>query len=196
MPLGRIASAAAGAPDLRGVRRMGLSCWWREATRALIGSYRHTLHSRHRLGPPKPRALRLALCRRSASLAGDRESRGTEAGHWLAIGRPRLRPTMPWSSPSEVLYYSTMPARCGECTQLWDRYFVANTEEFRAQELLAAASRASTDSTLILDLSARVQSASDTTAVATHELKNHTAMHSRRSSHPVLLISEDESSEA
>jgi hypothetical protein len=52
-----------------------------------------------------------------------------------------------------------MPARYGECTHLWDRYYLS-------------------------------------TVVASQELKTHTAMHSRQSSHPVVLIGEDESSKA
>ncbi|MGA2581443.1 MAG: hypothetical protein ABSH24_36270 [Bryobacteraceae bacterium] len=73
---------------------------------------------------------------------------------------------------------------------------MSTAEEFRAQELLGAAKRISSDPTLILDLSVRVQSSSDTAAVASQELKTHPAMHSRRSSHPVALIGEDESSKA
>jgi hypothetical protein len=40
--LGRIPPRGCWRGGSRCAKRMGLSCWWREATRALIGSYGHT----------------------------------------------------------------------------------------------------------------------------------------------------------
>jgi hypothetical protein len=63
-----------------GAWRMGLSCCWREAPRALIGSYRHPLHSRHRLGPPSCRAACAWRCAAVVTAAAAKPLAGKSAG--------------------------------------------------------------------------------------------------------------------
>jgi hypothetical protein len=75
-----------------------------------------------------------------------------------------------------------MSLRCEECTRLWDRYYLAVTEAFRAEELLAAAKREKGDPNSIVELSAH-QSASYDASVASEQMKSHRDPHARSLTH-------------